>query len=183
MSIIKKIQNSVGKALAGKESEVRRDKKVYNYQEACSLAMIFKLEDESQYQTVRQYLKFIKEEHQIKDLMALCYVDDKETPNYIQSRVDFEFFTKKELNWQQKPSGVVVENFVNEPYNILIDLSKGEFAAVNFVVNASKANFKIGRQIKNEAAYDLMIDLPQGKTGLKDYIEQINHYLTLINRS
>ncbi len=183
MSFIKKIQNSVGKAFAGKEAEVRRDKKVYNYQDASSLAMIFKLETEDQYQIVRQYLKFIKEEHGIKELMALCYVDDKETPSYIQSRVDFEFFTKKELNWQQKPSGISVENFVDEPYNILIDLSEGDYAAVNFVVNASKANFKIGRQVNNENAYDLMISLPPGKTGLKDYIEQINHYLTLINRS
>lgn len=182
MSFFKNIQNKLGAFLGGQDENQNRQKGVYNYEQANSLALIFKLEDENQYKVVREYLKFVKDEHHVKELMALCFVDDKEVPQYIQSRVDFDFFTRKDVNWQQKTSNTTVDNFVEAKYDILIDLSSGESPVINGITKMSCASFKIGKNSKKNAVlYDFMLDLSSDHS-LKAYLKQVNHYLTVINK-
>ena len=172
----------IGKVFGAGKLDQKRDTVVSNYSQAESLAVIFKLEDEEQYKIVRQYLKFVKDEHGLKRVMALAYVDDKEPASYLQSRIDFDFFSKKEVNWQQVPSGITVDNFCDEAYDIFIDLTSEPVIPLQHILTNSHAKFRVGRKTeKNDHLYDLMIDMGN-KQGLKPFIEQINHYLTIINK-
>lgn len=170
----------IGK-IFGKTDEGRgRSVKFYNYDTAESLAIIFKLESEDQLKLIRQYLKFVKDEHSIKKVMAFAYVDQKEAPNYVQSRIDFEFFTRKDCNWQQKPAGISVNNFTTEPFDIIIDLSEGGVIPLKHILVNSFSKFRIGRHSeKNESLYDFMLEV-KGAFNTKEFLEQVNHYLTLI---
>lgn len=181
MSFKQNIQQKLAGVFGKEEENTSRNKRVYNYNEADSMALLFYLEDEEQYNIIRQYIKFVKEEYAIKDVKALCFVDDKESPEFIQSRIDFDFFKRQEVNWQQKATGTLVQNFIDIKYNILIDLSDGTHQPLNSITAASNASFKIGKSdIKNMALYDVLIDMKDNQK-LKPYLDQINHYLTLIN--
>ena len=182
MSVIKKLQNSISRLAGSKQEEAKRDKRVYNYAQAESIALIFKERGEEHYGVISKYMSFLKDEHLIKNLMALCYIEDKETPTYIKPRVDFETFTKKDTNWQQLPSGTIVENFINEPYNILIDLSLDDDMPIKHIVKQSNASFKLGKHSKkNEHLYDMMISVDKENLTPKELIEHVNHYLSIIN--
>jgi len=183
MSFLKQIQDKVSGLLNKSQGNENRFKRVYNYMDAQSLGILFKFKDETQYNTVKQYIKFVKETHDIKEVFALCFFDGKEQPEFIKSRVDFDFFVRKEINWQQKISNSAVVNFIEKSYHILIDITDGEDPVTNKILSDSYASFKIGKVgSKNEGSYDLMIDMKTDES-LKKYLEQINHYLTIINRS
>ena len=112
MSVFGGIGKKLGKLVGGKLPENHRASQIYNLADADSLAMVFKLESQDQYKWIMQYLNKLKQTHNLKQVMAFAYVEEKEVPDYIKSRVDFEFFAKKEVNWKQQAQGSSVENFV-----------------------------------------------------------------------
>lgn len=160
---------------------LRRNAKVVNLAEAKSVALIYRVEDEKKVQLVKNYVKHLKEEEGIRKIMALGFYPGKEMPGFVKPQLEFEFFCRKELQWNERPGGNVVKNFCNEYYDILIDLEQEEIIPLRYILNWSKAKFKVGYftgEFKNY--YDLMMELQ--KPDLADYLAQVNYYLSIINK-
>ena len=183
MGVKDKMQHKLGRLFTSADAANGRAQQFFNYLDAESIAVVFYHESEEQYKFVREYLKGVKEKYGVRSIMALAFVDEKNPPHYIQSKLEFEYFTRKNVNWQQKPSGITVDNFINEEYNLLIDLTDGNIPAIQHIVAHSKANCKVGHRIGNmNDPYDLMIQMPKKSFDMKKFIELLNHYLTAINR-
>ena len=58
---------------------------------------------------------------------ALGYVNEKDKSFEHMSSLHFDFFSNQELNWYGKPRGMIIENFLKEEYDILIDLTLHSF--------------------------------------------------------
>ena len=94
-------------------------------------------------------------------------------------RKGINFYCKSDLNWYFKPKNELVDQFINQEFDILFDLSIKNYFTVNYVGSLSKATFKIGKQ--SESAYqDLLIDIKENDT-VEYLIDQIKHYLNIIN--
>ncbi|MFB6306819.1 MAG: hypothetical protein ABEH43_07510, partial [Flavobacteriales bacterium] len=92
-----------------------------------------------------------------------------------------DYFSNKELNWRNLPTDQTVENFIDHPYDILIDLTEGNIIPLEYIVLRSKAGLKAGMYSEaNKGMYDIMIQVP-GITDLKGYIEQLDVYLEMID--
>lgn len=103
---------------------------------------------------------------------VLAYFNDKEEhPNF-----PYSYFGKKEVNLISKPSGQTVEQFINQPFDILFNLSQEENLMLNYIAALSKAHMRVGPFQENIDHYDLMIDIPQGK-GLNYFIQQAEQIL------
>lgn len=153
---------------------------ICNLAQATSIAVIYRAEDEKMHQVVKNYLKYLKEEEGIRRLMAFSYFDGKDTPAYLQSILEYDYFTRKDLNWHGKPSGSSVDKFINEPYDILIDLTEEPCLPLRYVLVESKAKFKVGQHNpKNEPYFDLLIDTQMND--LAKFIEQVTYYLAVLN--
>ena len=112
--------------------------------------------------------------------MALGFIDEKDLPSDYQSKLEFDFFTRKDLSKFYKPSGITVKNFSGEDYDILIDLTNETIIPLRYILNWSRAKFKVGLYSKeNEPFFDLMIKME--KFNMVDFIDQVNHYLKIIN--
>ena len=182
MGLKGKVQQKIGQMFQQGTSNARQQQ-FYNFYEAESVAIVFNHESEQQYRFVRDYLKKIKEDFNVKTTMAFAFVDERTPPSYIQSKLEFDYFTRKDVNWQQKPAGSTVDNFMNEAYNILIDFTSGDIPAIQHIVANSQANCKVGMHYGLVAdRYDLVIQMPKKTWDIKKFIEQLNHYLTIINR-
>jgi len=86
------------------------------------------------------------------------------------------------LNWYQKPSGEVVDLFFSLNPDILFDFTKEVALELQFLVQLSKAQFKIGCYTEEENDYDLMINLTnQDDAGYLS--EQFKRYVSMLNPS
>ncbi len=169
--------------LRKKAADLHRKPRVTNLDMARKVGILYQAEDEEQFGVIRDFVKHLKNEHGIREAMALAYVDDRDYPAYLYPRLEFERFCRKDLNWFMQPRGVAVENFMASGHDILIDLSDGHVLPLQYMVVGSNAAFKVGGYRPGlEWLYDLMIKHEEEPEDLGKYLEFVDHYLTIINK-
>lgn len=179
VKIRKKIKEIAGSRLLKKEAEVLRIRKGSNYHDAKSIGIIYQDSDEAFFKQIRAYAKFLKDEFNVQQVLALGFINEvsKKIPVWQQHKLEFEYFTKDDLNWHLKP-GKSVTRFIQEPLDILLDFSGGNVVPLNYVYKASVAGMKVGvKGSKAERYSDFIIDM-RDQFGLEKYIEQLNLYLS-----
>ncbi len=95
----------------------------------------------------------------------------------------FDIFTTNDLNKvSQVPKSAVAEDFMNQAFDILINLSiKENHRPLDYISSVSKASFRIGPWYAQQQAnpYDLCIDAGNSAT-LKEWISELMHTLQKI---
>ena len=85
------------------------------------------------------------------------------------------------INWFQKPEGTEVINFIDQEFDILIDLTIEYSYPLNYICTLSRSRFKVGMKEEGETKdYDMLIDISKKKT-IEFIIIQVKHYIKLIN--
>ena len=90
------------------------------------------------------------------------------------------FLHKRNVRWFGRPKSSAGLQFIQEPYDILIDLSIAKTIALQYILVHSNATFKVGWQGIEPNYYDLNIDVSV-KPQCIYLLEQIIHYLENIN--
>lgn len=180
--MFEKIKHSIGlKQLRKEFKNFRRTGKVINLEQAQSVALLYRVDDEHKWQLVKKYVKYLKEEEGIRKILTIGFFPGKELPEYLRPQLEFEFICMKDLAWNEKPVGNVSKNFCSEYFDILIDLEPEEIIPLRYILNWSNARFKVGYFTNDYSNYyDLMLQLERKE--LSEYINQVNHYLSIINK-
>lgn len=177
------IRIRAGKRILKKElaKKINRSGKVTNLNQANSVALLYKITSEESLQHLQKFAKYLKSEFGIKKIFMLGYWDDpKNEPEYLQAKIDFDFFSKKELNWFGIPNGSKIRNFLNEDFDILIDLNNYYNVPLRYIIVKSRAKLKVGRNhIENEPFFDLLI--ANNKVSFEEYCNELIKYLTMLN--
>lgn len=160
-----------------------RTGKVYNLDEARSLAILYYLDSEETLSIVKKYVKYLKEEEGLKKILAVGYWDGnpKEVPSYISPRHEFDFILQHEHAKKQKPTGNLVKNFIHEDFDILLDLTFDRKLPLQYLLNWSHAAFKVGLHNEEDLNfYDLTVI--QHNKSLTDLIDNSTGILKKINK-
>jgi len=179
MSIWKKIQAHFTKKQLKKEGPCRRNPMVVNLHHARSIGFLYHSTDEATFILVKQFAEKICSLFGTRKTLALGFISQKEAPSHHSHILNSDYFTLKEINWYGYPSGLAVDTFCQEEFDILIDISDGDNAALNTIVQRSIAGFKIGKNSEQEA-YDLIVPVKQGST-MDQYLSRIIQLLSNIN--
>lgn len=142
--------------------------------------MIFNATKLNSYEQARDLVTYLFDKD--TQVIALGFVDHKEIIDYYANIPGFKFFSKKNLTWIGKPRNPAVDYFINKPLDILIDLSMEEHFPIQYIVGLSNAAMRVGRFTKKNSYHDLMIDISK-KPELSYLIDQIRHYLEILNKS
>jgi hypothetical protein len=182
VNIIEQIRVYFGEQLLRKKLDEKRKTRVHNFDDARSVALLYREKGESFFILVKQYVKYLKSEHGIRDIMAMCYIDDKKTvPHYHVHRLKYDYFTRGDVNWRYEVKCDQVDNFIDQQFDILIDFEKKPSLPLQFILAESKAAFKVGYyHSDHEELYDMMLHAGEQDT-FDEYIKQVNHYLKRIN--
>lgn len=178
MSILTDIKHWYGVWIL-KRSNIERKRKhqVFNLEDAKRITILF---DGTLPEDIKLVKKFVSKLSGGKELVSvLGYVNEKDRSFEHMSSLHFDFFSNLELNWYGKPEGMVINNFLAEEYDILIDLSLNKFYPLTFLAVASPSKFKVGRCREDINVFDLTIDNSK-KSDLESLINEIHHYLNLI---
>ena len=179
MKMVRRIKQAAGARFLRQEAEPQRERKGSNFNSAQRIGILYLDQDEPYFNKVRNYAKYLKDEFDIKSVIALGFVDEvnKKLPIWQLQKLELNYFTREDLNWHYKPI-LNVQKFVSEDFDMLIDLSGGNCVPLNYVLKESKAKMKVGlKGSKCERYCDFLLNMGEQPSTDK-FIEQLNLYLS-----
>lgn len=179
--MIEKIKHSLALQQLKKDfSLIERVRKDPNIHREAFVGILYDATDKTQFEVVREFFRDLKANG--KNPVSLGYIDFKEPLSFHPlARPESDYFFKHQLNWMQKPASAVVDNFVSEPFDILINLSLRDSYPLNYITAVSKAGLKIGRaQSEISFCYDMSFYLDE-EADLRSFAYMIVHYLSQLN--
>ena len=182
MRIDKNIRAWFGQQRFLKEmKKVKRIPEVVSFEDANKIGLLYDATDEKDSEVIKNYIKSIRSNFK-KDILAMGYVDRKKLHKTQYSQFGLDFFTRKDLNFQMIPVNPVVNNFIEEEFDILINLNSGKCFPLRYICAMSKARFRVGRYSNsNSLDFDMMVKLI-GEPALRTVLEEIEHFLRLIKK-
>lgn len=149
------------------------ERKVMNIKNANDIAIIFDATNTDQTAVVNQFADSLK--GMKKKIHLFGYYDiPKPAINF-----NFPYFNKENLNWHLVPQGILVDEFIQRKFDILINASVEESLPLEYISAFSNALYRVG--LYNPAklfCYDLMIDMKE--KNLKKMTEEVKYYLNVV---
>lgn len=180
MGILNNIKKKLSDFSFNRREKPSREVIAKNIESAKTVGIVYRADDEEVTDLVRRYVKFLHD-YKVK-VKTLGFFDEKELPLDVHPKLEFDFFCNKDLNLWLQPQCIVVDNFIEENFDILIDTTVVKDEVLRFVVRSSNASFKVGGAGKVESEdLDLAITLKKGD-GIRQLMKGIDHYLHVINR-
>ncbi len=181
MKLLDRIKEWLGTRKLLRDLPLDRKPIARNIGSSKKVAIVYSVEDEVAHNHVRNYVKRLKEELGLSNIMAMGFSDEKTMPHFLHAKLNFDAICQKDLNWYRIPQGNSVENFMAEEYEIIIDLTLQDRLPVQYIMAKSRSRFKVGRYSdSNKKILDMMIDMA-GSQSLPQLIQQVHHYLLMVN--
>jgi hypothetical protein len=89
-------------------------------------------------------------------------------------------FSPKDFGWKGKIKNIDLQEFIDEPFDVLICYFKNEVLQLNQITAASKANLKVGISRNDERLYDLIIDVSLQQ--INTFKQELKKYLNILNK-
>jgi hypothetical protein len=121
----------------------KRKKGAYNFETAKTMGVIYPFSINMG--KVLNALDDITQRYNIEIVFVTYFPQDKLPEGVSENAMSRIFFSDNECNWFGKPKSVAINNFIDKPFNILIDLSVKFWFPLQYISIASHADFKIGR--------------------------------------
>lgn len=177
MSLVSRIKHyfyrrSLKKAMA-KEGD---NHQTITFKNARSIGLLFDASKGEKLQELNNYTQTLKQRGFKVDTLVY-FKDEKQAAQYKRS-----YFTNKQVNFVWVPKGRTVEQFMHQPFDLLINLYLNDSPALEYISAAAAAKYRVGRYVAHKTWYcDLMVNLGE-RQEMSYFIKQIEHYLNYINK-
>ncbi|HTX87659.1 MAG TPA: hypothetical protein VMC08_01630 [Bacteroidales bacterium] len=156
-----------------------RQRRIVNLRDARRVGILYSLNEVADYDVVAEFVTKLQHDH--KEVKALGFVKNKNLVSRFLPKLSYDFFSKKDINWFHTPVSVKVKDFIEQEFDILIDLSTREILPLKYIAGHSMAHCRVGRDPGEKPdCYDLMIDASPAMP-VAEFIRQVSHYLSVIN--
>ena len=118
------------------------------------------------------------------EVKVLGYYPEKELPDKLTAVRFLTCLKPEDVNFTYRPVSKEANEFINTPFDILIDTNFRNVFPLEYISSLSAAGLKVGI-FENEyenPPFDLMIDVKKN-SDLNNYLTQAVHYLEMINTS
>lgn len=167
MKVAEQMRSKVGEFVLNKQlRQLKRPVKSCNLEEAKTIGILFNATHSVSFEIVKNFVKELS--GRSKTIHVLGFVDSKQLIDHYLYRKGFEFFTRNQLNWYDKPESDAVTDFISQSFDLLINLNLEDTYPIKYILSLSKATFKVGRLTDMHQYHDLMIDIEQEKEAMKD---------------
>lgn len=179
--MIKNIKNKYGNYRLNQERKlVKRNKQSLQFTSAKNIALVFDAGIEDELDLIKDFIKDIRDLK--KSVKSVGFFNLKQVPPLQYSKLEYDFISQKELNWWGMPSDDFIKTFINEEFDILIDLTIKDYFPLKYIAATSKAKFKICAYNENKIKdFDLLLDISKDSS-IKNLLKQVKHYLNFINK-
>jgi len=179
LSPVKKIQLKVGRYTLNKEKKkLRRQTIACNLETATTIGILYNATQREECELVKNLVIDLKQLK--KEVLALGYVDLKDSSDVFKPHISYAYFDNKQLSKTFIPKSIDVSNFIEKPFSLLIDLNIQNDFPLEYIASLSNATFKVGATgTYRDDDFDLTINIGENQN-TKYLVTQIKHYLALI---
>lgn len=156
----------------------KRSTKIKTLKNSKSVGILWNPADEGSIETYESLRKTLLAKG-IKST-GIAYIDSDREMETLTTVTHSGFLHRRNVRWFGKPQTSDGTQFIQTPFDILIDLSISKAVALQYILVYSQAIFKVGWQGEGQNYYDLNIDVSV-KPQCKYLMEQVVFYLESIN--
>jgi hypothetical protein len=157
-----------------KLKKIDRAHQVCSHSNASSIAVLFDGSKAENMEPVKKYHQLLRNLN--KKVHLLCYIN-KERPG---ESLMFDHLTRKDLNWCFIPDSGKTDDFINQHFDLLVNLCTEECLPLEYLSALSNSGYRVGRFIPDKTfCFDLMIH-SNGNHDVNYLIEQIEKYLKMV---
>ena len=182
MELFKGTRLFIGRlALKQRRRKIRRYKKFNNLRNAHKIGIVWDGSNTEDFEALTAFFQEMQERNIQVDIV--CYYPRKILPDKYTAIRYLTCIKRTDLNYLFIPKTDDIEEFINTPYEILIDMNENNLFPVRFISVLSRAEFKVGIEsssYRNEL--DMTINI-NNKYDARYYLEQVKYYLEMINTS
>lgn len=167
--------------LKQRRRKIRRQKKFNNLRNSHKIGIIWDGSKTDDFEALTAFFQEMQERKIQVDIV--CYYPRKVLPDKYTAIRYLTCIKSTDLNYLFIPKTDDIEEFINTPYEILIDMNENNLFPVKFISVLSRAEFKVGidsSPYRNEL--DMTISIEKNYNA-RYYLEQVKHYLEMINTS
>lgn len=151
-----------------------------NLNNAKTVGLIYNIDDERDSHKLLRFIKTLKEDFGIRHVKAISFSEAKEPLSFLGSSNSIQSFVTKDLTWRREPKDDVCKEFIEQNFDLLIDLSNEFVIPLKNVLLDSNAKFKVGKYTEeNKAYYDFMINSEH--IDFFEFTQELVKYLTMID--
>lgn len=175
MGLLQNIKNQLfNRALQQQGKQNKAERKFPGFEKAQSIGILFDATDLNIREVVFKYADQLSNNN--KRVKLLGFFDSKvDDPNFT-----FRYFNRKQLDWIGRPHGEMVQEFIQQPFDMMINLDIVSKPQAEYVSAQSHAQLRIGPVTENTFCYELMIDI-SGSQNLQTFIQQMESILAKTN--
>lgn len=156
------------------KSNAKITREMINIKHANRIGILFNASSADDIITVTKYAESLSNDD--KDISILAFQNNKN-----KETDDPRFINQLNVNWFHIPSSEKIDNFHKMKFDILICAFVDECLPLEYIAATSDAKFRVGAFSDAKTNYfELMINTQKDHT-LKYLLEQINHFLQVIN--
>ncbi len=169
------------KTILKNKSQIKRSAKFINLDEAHSVLVLFELKDEQTFKEVERFAESLRLRG--KQVKLWCYYPQNKLPLFFTPTGNQQCLTRKQLKWFPIPNEKAIAGFNEIQPDILIDLSQSDCYPMKYLATISGATLKVGENSDfNQFIFDLLIQ-KDDHLPLTNFIQNVTHYLTHINKT
>ena len=178
MKLINKIKEKIGYFILNNDYKtLKREITFNNFSSSSTVGIIFDAVNKDKYHIAKNFMSYI-EESGVR-VFAIGFVPKSELIGYLPYKNGVNFFGLDKTFWYGKVQSQNVDEFIERPFDIIIDLSLSDLYPIEYIFALSKAKFKICNSSKKTKYADFVLKLKKPEK-IEQYIEQIKHYLEVI---
>lgn len=115
------------------------------------------------------------------EVQVMAFAPFKIIPDYFNTQMQIEVFSKKDVNLFGIPKGKAVSQFIDKEFDMLIDLTIDDLVPLYYLAGMCKARIKAGKfREQMQETYDIMIKEKENMScqefqfTMKNYLSKIN---------
>lgn len=150
-----------------------------NLNQAKKVGLIYNAHNINNINALREIEKFYLDKK--IDVETLGFAHTKHLSDMLIGNAKHHYVCLQDFDFFFLPKKHLIDSFLNNKFDILINLYTHNHYTLESLVCLSKAKFKVGSAHLNSQMHDLMIDVGDKKEDINYLSTQINHYLSILN--
>lgn len=156
-----------------------RNRQFVSLSNAAHIGLVCIVDNERNWRAILDFSKTLQQYGGRVWILGVFYGNLK--PLWMVETIAHSLCSETEMNIYGLPRGVMVNDFIHRPLDILIDVSSAPNFQCRYISALSRARFKIGESHPaNMAYYDYLLQIKQ-ELSFEEKFKQIIHYIDLIH--
>jgi hypothetical protein len=180
MELFKNTRQKIGKSLLAKKAAGTKRKVFFsNMFQVKEIGIVWDVSRPDEFVLLSKFHQKMSERN--IDVRILGYFPGKNLPDKLTAIRYLTCIKRNELDFFYQPFSSEARSFIDNQFDILIDINFNNLFPLHYISSLSNAKFKVGLLVSEtrEAPFDLMMEI-KAPVDVDDYLKQTVQYLEMI---